>query len=447
MSSNTSRVRSKVVPHLQQAGNRDLGYFQNWSASSKKWGNPIEKVYWNPISWSKYTFGQRTWDEVHDGPPYLSGGPFNTIRISPCDPPMGVYGTGVHMHQNGVKRYVGGFTVPDNGDWMSTMSDSTIVGYLSGAPGNYPSMDGWGDKAYQSGKPKLEKAGGGVFLAEARDLPRMMKTSAKGFHELWKLSGGNTSSVRMHPKKAADQFLNDQFGWSPFLKDLGKFYHAFDRSAEHISRLTSENGQWVRKRGTLKSDTTRTLVAAGGGIPLFPNTTFTSGSPTWFPAGNGPMWAIYDEVSTIITYSAKFRYFRPEFDRPSPDYMSVMNRMKRQMSLYGLRVNPSNIYKATPWTWAADWVSNLGDLVDRANDQLVDSIANKYLFVMQHQVLIRRFTQTIPFVSGTVSLEFTRFIETKQRAEGLSPYGFSLSLANLTPRQLAIAGALGISRT
>lgn len=118
----------------------------------------------------------------------------------------------------------------------------------------------------------------------------------------------------------------------------------------------------------------------------------------------------------------------------------------RYMTLYGLRVNPSNIYKAIPWSWALDWISNAGDYVDQLTDIWSDSIAAEYFYVMHHLRVTRTLTITLPFVSGGVTFVFHRYYDCKQRLEASGPYGFSLSWDNLSPRQLAIAGALGISR-
>lgn len=443
MSTSNTRVRRMVtIPELQ--GVIPLGYYQNWSTSQKKWGLPTGHVEVNSSSFPKYLQGRICIDELHKGPPFLEGGPFQSMRVNTCEPPLGVYGVGVHMRQDGLKRYVGGFQIPFESDWGTGVSMSSFDPYLTPISTYFPTMVGWGDAAYARCKPRMEKAGGAVFTAELRDLPRMMKTTARGFKDLYESIGGSSVSHNMSPKKAADHFLNHQFGWIPFINDLGKFYNAFDRMADHIDRLSRENGQWVKRKATLKEETTRTVLASGTGVSLFPNTSFTSPFAPWFPGV--ATWQLTEELTTRIFAVGRFRYYRPEFDRADPDYLSKINAMKRRATIYGFRISPSNVYKATPWSWALDWISNVGDQIDHANDVLVDSVATKYLYVMRHEVKVRKFIQTIPFISGDVSLEFSRVIESKQRQEASGPYGFNLTLANLTPRQLAIAGALGVSK-
>lgn len=389
-------------------------------------------------------------DSVHPGPPYRSGGPFQH-RLYACKyPPHGVFGSGTYIQADKAKKYVGGFSPPPR--WRFNPTGAADAFDFEGRPistnlllevnSDKPSMTGWGDKAWSSTKPKLEKAGLSVFLAEARDIPRMLKTTARLFHNSWKeLAGPRRTSWSMQPKRAAEQFINHQFGWAPFLKDMRSLDYVYQNSAKVIARLSEKNGQMTRRRVTLKTESTDVKLASGTGNFLTPGLD----GPPW-TTGERSKWTLSERKTVTITAVGAFKYYRPEFDLGSPDYSSAWNRVMRQMTIYGLRVTPSNLYKATPWTWAIDWMSKVGDHVDHLNDILVDSVANKYCFAMQHQTISRVYNQYIPTMSGSVSLEFERIIDSKERVEGTSPYGFGLAESALTARQFAIAVALGILR-
>lgn len=448
MSIGSPRIRNQLSPVNRQGPVLFLGQFQAWNPNTKLWvnsGGPISKSHGAYPSTQE---GKVIIDTIRPGPPFKDGGPLDLIRANLCEPPLGkAYGVGLHMRQDNLMRYVGGFNPPQETQWGTGMGMSSLDTYMHQESESFPSFEDMGDEAYNRSKPRLEKAGGGVFLAELRDLPRQLKTTSADFHSLWKGVHGDISTKTMRPKRAADTFLNHHFGWAPFISDIGKFYNAFDRADQHIAKLTRENGQWIRRGVSLVDESWGGHLASGNGVKLFPTAVFdTPFNPKWFNPGVIPTWSLSEIVTRRVWAVGRYRYYRPEFDAADPGHLSRINDLRRQISLYGLRISPSNIYKATPWTWAIDWVSNFGDQVDRANDALVDSIAAKYLFVMQRIETKRRFVQTIPFVSGHITLTFDRIIETKQRRGALSPYGFSLSLANLTPRQLAIAGALGVSR-
>jgi len=435
-----SRVRRNTVP-IPKGGQLQMGYynpaitsggkFREWSSSK------IQLQNYNFTA--PYLKAQVTMDNKHGGPPYKEGGAFRTLRIEYCSPYRGIYGRGTYPRNDGLMRYVGGFGPPDDTKFGGDLPVGDLSICLASNSSLFPDMTGMGDKGYALAKPKLEKASGFVFVAEARDIPKMLKTTSQGFHDIWKAMGGSQISKVMQPKKLADQFLNHQFGWSPFLGDLRRFDNVIQNAHSLNSQLTRNNGQAIRRRVTLGSGSTSRVILGGNGVVLGPGLAndYFSGTPTWQTI----------ELEEFETYAVgRFRYYRPEFDSANPDYLSAWNVAMRQMTLYGLRPSPSNIYKATPWTWAVDWVSNFGDHIDYLTDIALDSISCSYFYVMHHRKVTRRFIQTLPFISGMKTLQFDRVIESKQRQEGAGPYGFSLTWDQLTPRQIAIAGALGISR-
>lgn len=388
-----------------------------------------------------------TVDSTHRGPPYKDGSSFRNLHMIRSSPYGGVYGSGSYLRQDGNAKYIGGFHSAESGDFGLDFTISDID--LTPDSSHFPSMDGVGDKAYQRSKPKLEKAGGAVFVAELRDVPKMLASTAEGFHDTWKALGGNVASKSMTPKGVADHFINQQFGWIPFLSDLRKFDSVIQNRGSIIQKISDRNGKSTRRRVTLSDESTDEVIGQGTGMRLFPTSIHGAGfgqDYSYYRPNTLPTWELRETKHTRVTASGKYSYYRPEFDETGPDYSGPWNSAMRNAAVFGLRVNPSNIWKATPWSWAVDWFVNVGDHVDYLNDIAVDSIACQYLFVMQHQLRTRVFSQTLPFLGGDVTMSFTRSIETKQRQPSSSPFGPSLTWETLSPRQLAIAAALGISR-
>lgn len=406
-------------------------------------------------------WGKACMDELHKGPPYRTGGKLRLVHVG--FPGYGqVSGRGVYIHVDGNERLVTGFSPSSNAIyWGSPSVDFNWPSdaNLSLGSGNpyFPPIGNYGQKGWAKAKPKLEQASGFVFGAELRELPRMLGTTAKGFADAWhdiksvRRHIDNPSTyldVRMSPKAAANQFLNQQFGWRPFIGDILKFDDVYRNGSKYIQKLTDENGRSVRHRVTVAEEETTSIVGSGGG-------TFNSVSyamPCWpvsIPSGyfmSPPKWWCEDVTKTKVTAVGKFTYYRPEFDASKKDYSSLWNRGMRQLTMYGIRISPSNLYKIMPWSWAADWAGDVGTYVDYASDVLLDSLSAEYFYLMMHQRRARRLNVLLPFHSGTVALSWDRFIETKQRVPGSSPFSFDLSWNSLSPRQLAIAAALGISR-
>lgn len=150
---------------------------------------------------------------------------------------------------------------------------------------------------------------------------------------------------------------------------------------------------------------------------------------------------------TRVWAMGSFKYYRPEFDASLADYSSQWSDLQRRLKVYGAELSPTNVYKSTPWTWLIDWFSNVGDNIDAANDALVDGVASRYMYVMRHWVRRLVFNTTMFYWQGPVSLEWNRFIETKQRQRAQSSYGFSLLPKDLSAKQWSILAALGLSRS
>jgi len=444
MASAFSRSKRRITPPYK-TGIVKMGYynpaitnngvFQSWHPAQLQ----VQNVNFN----APYSTAQITMDNIHSGPPYTAGGPFRTLKINYCEPYYGIFGKGAYERNDKAFRYVGGFGPPSNLQFGGDLPVSDLNVVLVENSSLFPSMGTLGDQAWQRAKPKLEQADGFVFLAEGKELGPMLKQTSQSLSEAWKTMGGVTAFKRniitqMRPKKIADDFLNYQFGWKPFLNDLRKFDNLIQNSVKYADKIRRDNGRWVRRKVTLGDNTTFRLLNAGTGVSLSPGL-----ANDYFEST--PKWELYESERTHVYAVGRFKYYRPEFDVPEGQ-LDVWNAVMQAITMSGLRPTPSNVYQAVPWSWAIDWMSNIGQHVDYYSDVWADSLACEYFFVMQHRVVTRKFRQTLPFPTGLKVLEFDRVIDSKQRQSGLGPYGYSLTWDQLTPRQLAIAGALGISR-
>jgi len=473
------RVRSYVTDISAGSNIRDgkvyLGSFNNKRSEIRN-GVPWEswtegnfresEIFYIP----DYFHGTRkvTVDELHGRPPYRTGGPFQSTLVR-SEPPLkdGVLARGIYTNASNTRRWEGGFMPPSILDFHPESCTEITAFYNAVGPNSsyLPSMSIWGDRAWQRARPRLEYASGYVFGREADEVPGMLKTTKEAlsvaprtirnlkdlswqYHLNWRQLGGNQVSKIMGPKGLANQFLNIQFGWKPFIKDILDFHDVYQNSKRYLQKLTEENGKEVDRRVTLKAEVRQDKVLSGGGVynsisynvPCF---------PVNLPSDlflSPPSWTLYDYEETHIGGKGVFVMYRPEFDDTRPEFHSAMNTVQRYLDVYGVRMSPSNLYKAYPWTWALDWVSNAGATVDRYSGMLADTMATKYFFVTQRKKRGRKMVITLPFHSGAVSLECFHFVETKQREEATNPYDFSLAWENLSPRQFAISAALGITR-
>jgi hypothetical protein len=452
------RIRSRTFP-IKRSGVQTLGKKFPWNTNTKNWhGSPNATYTYNfNLPWIA---GETCGDFLHKGPPYLEGSPFKLLNIERVVP-YGIQGVGQYYRDAGLQqgeKYVGGFSPPDivvfGGPDVSNVNTALSLNSIQ-----FPELQQHSGSAWSKTKPKLEKANLFVSMVEARDIPRMLRTTARFLHDEWKAIGGNLTGETMTPKGAADQFLNGNFGWVPFLSDLRTLFAVYHGTDHYMKRVSETNSKPTRRRSTLvglpvgevgpdgkpriRYDPVRSDLKVSGGFGQICNPVLNA---NFFSVN--PSWETREIVEDKVTAVGKFTFYRPEFDTGLSEYNSQWFAIQRQLTMYGLRINPSNIYRATPWTWLIDWFVNVGDHFDLLTDMLVDSIVANYLFLTQRKVTTRRVIQTLPFrETGSLTLYWDFIIKTIERVGANSPYGFSLTWDTLTPRQLAILGALGITRS
>jgi len=440
----STRRRARVLGPYMGPSKRMGQYFARSSIDSNDWNGEYYPVpYFQPYSdlWEASV----VIDEKHSGPPFRDGGPLKLLKFALDYLPGTVAGSGAIHDRYNLISYHGGFRPPPASAFGNVYSspDVKTQGSTITMPAGFQDPSSWGTKAWRRAKPKLELASGFVFGAELRDIPRMLETTAGAFRDTWKAACGNLRSPSMSPKGVADHFLNYQFGWRPFLGDLSSFSDVLTNMNSHVRRITADNGRPVRRRVSLLNDTSLETYSDVGFE--FVSDVLPDG-PILNCFKAVPERITTDTTEMSVSASGKFRYYRPEFDSSKSDYNSAWSSAQRQLTVLGARISPINLYKAYPWTWALDWVSNVGDYLEYVSDSLVDSLAAEYFYVTVHMIKKRTLEYVLPFWSGTVRLQFTRSVKAVERVEGDSPFDFDLSWNSLSPRQLSIAGALGLTR-
>lgn len=436
-----SRRRYQVIPNADD--NFTMGKFEmkELVGGVENWvRHPVSGNYENRTCQFPYSYWKYCDDENHGSNP-RTGGPL-TIQLVDFMPSLGtVIEGGTYFTRDGSMRYAGGFS-------FVTGSNLPAGFYLPSAPhsqktASLPSMNEPANRAYNGARPKIQQVGLLNALAEAPEIPGMLRTTAQGFHQLWSSLGGRPSATgAMLPNAAANQFLNHQFGWVPFLNDVYGAINTYNNQASIIGRITQNNGRSVRRRFPAQVSVVETLISSDNSSPFTPTTLFDG---FFSKPGGQPSTQIRDVKTTRIWGSGKFKYYIPAFDANLPDYGSAMNQAKRMMDIYGVRVNPSNIYQAIPWSWAVDWATNLGQYVQRASDFIEDGLMTEYFYAMCTEERIRTWETMYPLHTRSITCRQELRMTSKQRVEASSPLGFSRSWDTLTPRQFAIAGALGLS--
>lgn len=362
-------------------------------------------------------------DFVNPGPPYREGHDFFLKRKT------AVYNDSDHIDvQAGFYKY--------SGKYCFVGSDNELATIYA----NYePSAGSYGAQAYKRFRPVQPRMGLGQAIGELRDFPSLFKLQLRRFKDL------------------GSGYLNYQFGWRPFIKDLLDFIQMQKKVENHIRFVRKNNGKWLKRSGVLRDETSTTTADGIGTIQPVPIPQFIWGYP------NSP---IATRRRTLITKDRiwfegrmKFYIWGLEVDKAESVWTSPLLR-----KLYGFEITPSLLWELTPFTWLADWISNVGDIYDNMSNQAYDNLVTKYAYVMRHRSSTYVYTSSQqlrnspaicadgkyvgqgPVTMGpriTPSAVFT--VECKERAQA-----FQWSIGNgdapYSDRQLAILAALLVSK-
>jgi hypothetical protein len=297
-------------------------------------------------------------------------------------------------------------------------------------------LEEYGTTAIARCAPTNPTADLSVFLGETlrEGIPRVSASL------LNKLRGMSEAQRR---KALADEYLNYQFGWKPFVSDCRDIFQAITHADAVISQYERDSGKMVRREyGFPPTESTSSKVVQSGVGP------WTNPSNTLLlktPAPSGRQVVQTDTVFRRVWFSGAFSYYIP-MGGNARDKMALWTIYAKK--LLGLNLTPGAIWNLSPWSWAVDWFTNAGDVLHNLDAWTIDNQVLLYGYVMEHTVSRRTYTYVGP--TGFVSSEarpaiVTLVSETKVRWPA-TPFGFGLTWEGLNSFQKSIIAALGISK-
>nr|UJQ85317.1 MAG: hypothetical protein 1 [Leviviridae sp.] len=308
-------------------------------------------------------------------------------------------------------------------------------------PASFLDLAGLGATAIARTIPTNPISGAAVFLGEAREgVPRLIG------HELYK-------SRAKDLRKVGGEYLNVEFGWAPIVNDLKKFAKAVKSSNKTIRQLHRDSGKTVRRRYHFPMEVSKTNPNGPSSPANTPLRCDGGRLDAWMigPYSSEQGWYAWAENTVKTWFSGAYSYVVPS--RPTGFWDSLDYYDAEANKLLGSRITPEVLWNLAPWSWAADWFTNVGDVMHNYSMFGQDSLCLKHGYVMRHTTSLThvewRGRINLP-PDGTqsrfISVREAYGTETKLRLQA-SPFGFGSSgLVGLTNQQTAIALALGLSK-
>lgn len=364
-------------------------------------------------------------DSINSRAPF-EGAPFCLRRIEYV--PGLVGGTSRYYYENTVTGVKGGtefqgFCIPWPGAPGSLSSQSTCES----------SAKGFGASAWKRFAPHPHS----ISLAESFF---ELKETFRSFHGILKgLRRLRVDSRKPHKiSDYASAYLGVEFGWKPFISDLRKLLKSIKVMDEQIASAQRLNNRWVTRSGQI-ANSTKTLRSFKSPPYVAPSNYITN-----------QIGQDVDTMSEKVWFKGKFKYYVPKLQDDR-----FIGKVEAIPIIWDINLSPYNLYQLVPWSWLLDWFSNTGDIVYNLTQISTNNLVAKYAYSMRATELKRtRFAtwtaRNTSVIDGKSDVSYSSHggssynsVLTKTRVSA-SPFGFDLSLPDLSAWQVSILIALGL---
>jgi hypothetical protein len=352
--------------------------------------------------------------------PYDTGHPFYTTRRRLTD----------MNFQNGrfmIDGYRAGYVDREvKGPLILTLAKANIEDVLpSIAPTPQSEVDRMGSIAIDACRPLKPESGLAQMLGELK---------ADG---LPAAPGESLLNREVSPRVLAGEYLNTEFGIIPLLSDIVKLRNAVAKSAAIVRQLKRDSGRIVRRRFSFPPSvtTTTTTYQVPRSVALYGYIS------DYCSSGSFTSQTVTDVTTRRVWFTGAFSYFLD----PGKDLVGRFKRYEQlNNQLYGTRLTAATVWELAPWSWLVDWFSDVGKVLSNASALQDDDLVIKYGYLMVHTRTQRTVTSSGGFYGspGPFSVTNSYVCERKERFRA-TPYGFGLDVESLSPRRMAILGALG----
>lgn len=310
-------------------------------------------------------------------------------------------------------------------------------------------LETWGTSAIKQTQPTAPHANVAQLMAESvMDLPKIPFIFLK---RTWLAKGDPTFRAERDLKKTSrdvgGEYLNQQFGWIPFVRDLTKYLHAVVNTNKILTDYMNGSGgapkQWHQNPVTtvVKSVESGEFSAAPNGS-MFLNWNSEHGERLFVP---GSAKSYTHQIHTYgWKFSGAYSYLFPE----GTTFIDNMRRFEQNANvLLGTRITPELIWELTPWSWLIDWWAQIGSFITvNSRFQQSDNLVLQYGYLTAFSAQRTLCTAEITARTGQ-RISFNTLYESKRRERvAATPYGFAVNLDMLNAQQLGILAAFGASR-
>jgi len=390
-----------------------------------------------PIFWKIPAEVQMTFSEDHPGYKKSdghkdTGGEFESWKIKIENPGVhwqsrylyGYYGAPPRLAWNTettsfltANQEVGSLITAING----LQTESQISSYLSN-PVRCPqgpnalTMDAMGTKAIDAVKPTNPTVDLATSLAE-----------------LW--SERKFFSVPGQSGSLPGEYLNYQFGIAPTLSDFKDLREAIEGRDAIIRQYQRDSEKVIRREFRFEPQVDVTIVKSENQFP------YGLGHALSFQQCPGGRLTKKTTTTQEYWFAGAFKYSIPK--GAFPERMAELDR------LYGVVPGVSTGWELVPFSWAVDYFIPIGGILSNLDAFMKDGLVMPFGYIMSTTKVEDEYHWygQLRNASGILQAAgvYSSVTKTRLRRRKSTPFGFGLLGTDLSPKQLSILAALGLT--
>jgi len=247
-------------------------------------------------------------------------------------------------------------------------------------------------------------------------------------------------------KGLGSEYLNYQFGWRPLKEEVSNTVNAARHHRDIMKQYRKGEGSDTHRRFDYPLQRTFKVLPTKTVYPDVPDGGSIQGG-----IHKGSTRTVSLVRETKKWFEGCYTYALPS---GSDSWKKAMGFGSEADHLYGLSLNPNILWELTPWSWAVDWFSNSSEVINNVTNFGLAGLVLRYGYIMCETIetataegsganyLLSNNSNDYA-ASGNWSRSYTTVTKVRYPA---SPFGFSIGWEGLSPTQLAITAALGITR-
>ncbi len=239
------------------------------------------------------------------------------------------------------------------------------------------------------------------------------------------------------PRKAGEDYLTWQFGFRPVIQDIYALADSLDSADKRWRNLVNGAGKLQRRRFDFPVETSSKTEAVVNGGTIYPL--------IQFPLASGESSTLYRDRKTVTkrTFTAAYVYHLPA---GSTSTIAAVRKVQQLRTQYGLNVDPQLLWELTPWSWLIDWLVPIGDFIQSVSSLFLGNTALAWAYISEHTVITDVYSRPGAILADGRGAGTAKVVTDYKRRIPASPFGFGLNWLDLSPKQLSILAAIGITR-